>query len=454
MGHMKGLTQVGHDALTSIEPKRWCKAFFMAHSRDTYMEAYKEPIYPSQGGMKIWSQVGCAPMNPPPFRKQAGIPKKKRTRHKDKPKKVSKHKTTMLRLPKKGSKCTCTICGIQGHNKPALNIEETNALGKEKGKGRTKKKEKTTTDKVGAKKNRKGKVDVGGESGYNTKEKNSHYRRKRLVGYGISTNQFKGDIILNPRTHFKILITSGSQRERRGPQQGFREIRPRSEVGESSKLVSRKERLIGNQRHRRRKEEDEDRSNGEGIGSENSRDFGPQFYGMGLEIGWESLWIGWAAIGGEADLARPVVERRTKGSCTKRGQLLGEEEEADFAQRKTSYWGKKKKQILHRERPAIGGRRRSRFCSEKGQLLGEEEEVDLAWRKAGYWAKKKKQIFHEKRPVVGQRRKRRTCTQRGRLLHGEVVGMGWAVVGWKTRHCTKKKQIENSRDFTPKSWSG
>ncbi|GKV50431.1 hypothetical protein SLEP1_g57134 [Rubroshorea leprosula] len=175
---------------------------------------------------------------------------------------------------------------------------------------------------------------------------------------------------------------------------------------------------------------------------------------MGLEIGWESLGIGWAAVGGEEDLARPVVERRTKGSCTKRDQLLGEEEEADFAQRKTSYWGKKKKQILHRERPAIGGRRRSRFCIEKGQLLGKEKEADLAWRKVGYWAKKEKQILHGERPAVGRRRRRRTCTERGRLLRGEVVGIGWAAVGWRRRLCTEKEQIENFRDFTPKSWSG
>ncbi|GKV14660.1 hypothetical protein SLEP1_g25500 [Rubroshorea leprosula] len=134
------------------------------------------------------------------------------------------------------------------------------------------------------------------------------------------------------------------------------------------------------------------RSNGEGIGSENSRDFGPQFCGMGLEIGWESLGIGWAAVGREEDLARP--------------------------------------------------------------LLGEEKEADLAWRKAGYWAKKKKQILHGERPVVGRRRRSKSCMEKGRLLRGEVVGMGWAAVGWRRRLCTEKKQIENSRDFTPKSWSG
>ncbi|GLU23066.1 hypothetical protein SLE2022_390980 [Rubroshorea leprosula] len=47
------------------------------YKKDTYLEVYKEPIYPSRGGMRIWNQTGCEPMNPPPFRKQAGRPKKK-----------------------------------------------------------------------------------------------------------------------------------------------------------------------------------------------------------------------------------------------------------------------------------------------------------------------------------------------------------------------------------------
>ncbi|GLT40059.1 hypothetical protein SLA2020_142170 [Shorea laevis] len=140
--------------------------------------------------------------------------------------------------------------------------------------------------------------------------------------------------------------------------------------------------------------------------------------------------------GEEEDLAPPVVERRTRRSCTHRGRLLGEEEEAD----------------LDGERPTVGWRTR-RTCTERCRLLGEEEEADLAWRKAGCSVKKKKQILHGERPAVG-RRTRRTCTERGRPLGREVVGTGWAAVGWRRRPCTEKKQTENSRDFGPKWWSG
>ncbi|GKU99764.1 hypothetical protein SLEP1_g12562 [Rubroshorea leprosula] len=131
--------------------------------------------------------------------------------------------------------------------------------------------------------------------------------------------------------------------------------------------------------------------------------------------------------GEEEDLAPPIVERRTRRSCTDRGWLLGEEEEAN----------------LDGERPTVGWRTR-RTCTERGRLLDEEEEADLAWRKAGCSVKKKKQIL----------RGERTCTERGRPLGREVVGTGWAAVGWRRRPCTEKKQTENYRDFAPKSWSG
>ncbi|GKV31261.1 hypothetical protein SLEP1_g39971 [Rubroshorea leprosula] len=112
---------------------------------------------------------------------------------------------------------------------------------------------------------------------------------------------------------------------------------------------------------------------------------------MGLEIAWESSkdWVGYC--------------------CTR-----------------------KKKKILH-----------SRSLS--------REQEGLAQREVGYSAKKNKQILHGERPAIGRRTKR-NCTERGQLLGREVVGMGWAVVGWRRRPYTGKKQTENSRDFAPELW--
>ncbi|GKU89303.1 hypothetical protein SLEP1_g3457 [Rubroshorea leprosula] len=86
----------------------------------------------------------------------------------------------------------------------------------------------------------------------------------------------------------------------------------------------------------------------------------------------------------EEDLAPPIVEWRTRRSCTHRGWLLSEEEEAN----------------LDREGPTVGWRTR-RTCTERGRLLDEEEEeADLAWRKAGCSAKKKKQILRGERSAA------------------------------------------------------
>ncbi|GKU96380.1 hypothetical protein SLEP1_g9621 [Rubroshorea leprosula] len=72
------------------------------------------------------------------------------------------------------------------------------------------------------------------------KGKKHAYKKRKEVGLGIFNDPFTGDVILDPGHASELFVSNGSQRERRGMQQEFREIGPRIEVGESSKQGSKR----------------------------------------------------------------------------------------------------------------------------------------------------------------------------------------------------------------------
>ncbi|KAK7310502.1 hypothetical protein RJT34_08056 [Clitoria ternatea] len=78
------------------------------YRKQAYGNCYNPIIFPTCG-KNMWETVQTNPLQPPPFKRQPGRPKK--SRRKDPSEKDD------IRMSRKGLKCKCSVCGATGHNK-------------------------------------------------------------------------------------------------------------------------------------------------------------------------------------------------------------------------------------------------------------------------------------------------------------------------------------------------
>ncbi|XVE68068.1 hypothetical protein DITRI_Ditri09bG0039400 [Diplodiscus trichospermus] len=90
------------------------------YSSQSYLKAYQYALQPINGSHE-WKKIELEPMLPPSARKMPGRPKKNRRKAKDEPKKSS----TVEQLSRIGRIMTCSICGIEGHNKLGCSQNKT-----------------------------------------------------------------------------------------------------------------------------------------------------------------------------------------------------------------------------------------------------------------------------------------------------------------------------------------
>lgn len=85
----------------------------ICYKKETYLKTYRNMLSPING-KELWTTNITHELLQPDVCKRASRPKKARRRE---PEKQATENPDPTRLGRKGTKMTCSICGVQGHNK-------------------------------------------------------------------------------------------------------------------------------------------------------------------------------------------------------------------------------------------------------------------------------------------------------------------------------------------------